>query len=112
MKLKIFRYGTHVAPLAVPEANQLIPTSFALDQNYPNPFNPSTSISYSIPKRSHVRLQVYNLLGQLVQTIVDEDKQAGSHNATWNANDVANGLYFYRILAGEFIQSKKAVVLK
>ena len=90
----------------------MLPSTIRLEQNYPNPFNPSTSISFAIPKHTLVQLQVFNVLGQLMQTLVDEDKQPGLYNVTWDASHKSSGLYFYRIAAGEFVQTKKAVLIR
>lgn len=89
-----------------------IPRVIFLSPNYPNPFNPSTSISFGVPKQTHVRLQVYNVLGQLIAALVNDDKQPGKYTVTWDAGDRPSGLYFYRITAGEFAQTKKAILLK
>src|SRR5258706_4114100 len=89
-----------------------IPQSFSLAQNYPNPFNPSTTISYSIPKQSHVRLQIFNPLGQLISPLVDADKLPGTYTTTWDASSRPSGLYFYRISAGDFVETKKLILLK
>ncbi|HYQ86604.1 MAG TPA: T9SS type A sorting domain-containing protein, partial [Bacteroidota bacterium] len=88
------------------------PHRFTLEQNYPNPFNPRTSISYSIPRQSHVKLQVYNFLGELMEILVNEEKQPGTYSASWDASNRPSGLYFYRMAAGEFVQIRKAVLLK
>jgi hypothetical protein len=88
------------------------PVAVTLAQNYPNPFNPSTFISYTIPRAEHVRLQLFNLLGELVGTLVDEEQQVGSHNAVWDAGTMASGLYFYRLTAGVFMETKKAILLR
>jgi len=88
------------------------PTSFVMNQNYPNPFNAQTSISYSIPRYSHVRLQIFNLLGQLMETLVDEEKPIGGYSARWDAANRSSGLYLYRITAGNFVPTRKALVLK
>jgi hypothetical protein len=85
---------------------------FALQQNYPNPFNPKTTISFQIPKSSFVNLSVYNALGQRVETLVNEHKNAGSYTVDWNTDNVNAGIYFYRIQAGEFCSVKKCVVSK
>ncbi len=74
-----------------------IPKGFALEQNYPNPFNPSTTIQYSIPKQGNVTLQIYNVLGALVETLFDEERPAGQYSITWDASNVASGIYFYRL---------------
>lgn len=89
-----------------------LPQEMSLGQNYPNPFNPSTSISFSIPKHTHVRLQIFNLLGELIETLADEDKQPGNYSLTWDASTKPSGLYFYRMTAGEFVRTKKAVLLR
>jgi photosystem II stability/assembly factor-like uncharacterized protein len=97
---------------SVEENVPAVPSSFSLSQNYPNPFNPLTSISYSIPKSTHVRLQVFNLLGQLISTLVDQYEQPGTYTATWDVSSRSSGLYFYRMTAGEFVQTKKATLLR
>ena len=94
-----------------------IPISFSLSQNYPNPFNLQTEIEYALPKDSHVTLQIYNVQGQLVRTLVDEDQGPGYHKILWDGRDsvveeVASGIYFYQIKAREFVQSKRMVLLK
>ena len=95
----------------------ILPREFSLSQNYPNPFNPSTTISYSIPTQSRVKLQIYNLLGQVVTTLVDADKNPGYYEAIWNGTNqsgksVSSGLYFYSLRAGQFNDTKKMVILK
>jgi hypothetical protein len=92
--------------------DELIPTEYALSQNYPNPFNPSTTIQYQIPRESHVTLTIYNVIGQRIVTLVDEVKQAGFYNVRWNASNCANGIYFYSIVAKDFIQTRKMILLK
>ena len=87
------------------------PSEIRLSQNYPNPFNPSTSISYSLPKTAVVSLRIFNALGQEITTLVNERKEAGNYQVTWNAT-VPSGIYFYRLQAGEFIETKKAILLK
>lgn len=88
------------------------PTDFALGQNYPNPFNPSTNISYSLPADAHVSLKVYNSLGQEVASLVDEARPAGQYVAVWNAAGMASGIYFYRLQAGSYIETKRMTLLK
>jgi hypothetical protein len=94
-----------------------LPTSYALEQNYPNPFNPSTDVAYSLPKAGHVELKVYNVLGQEVVTLVDEHMPAGNHTVTWDGRNaqgssVSSGVYFYRIAAERFSDTKKMMMLK
>ena len=87
-------------------------TEFALEQNYPNPFNPSTKISYSIPKASNVKLTVFNLLGQEIQVLVNETKEAGIHEINFNAQSLNSGMYLYKIESGSFTQTKKMTLIK
>jgi hypothetical protein len=88
------------------------PTQFTLNQNYPNPFNPATIISYSIPISSNVKLQVYDVLGNLVVTLVDESQEVGSYAVTFNANALSNGIYYYKIQSGSYVSVKKMLLLK
>jgi hypothetical protein len=88
------------------------PKVFSLSQNYPNPFNPITKINYSIPNSINVSLKVYDILGRLVKTLVNEYKDAGSYFVTFDGSSLASGVYFYRIEAGNFVQSKKMVLVK
>ncbi|MCG6915068.1 T9SS type A sorting domain-containing protein, partial [bacterium BMS3Abin03] len=89
-----------------------IPNRFELYQNYPNPFNPSTTIKYDLPKQSRVKIEVYDILGRKVATLVDETKIAGSYQVIWNANRSASGVYFYRIETGNYCATKKLLLLK
>ena len=89
-----------------------LPTNVQLMQNYPNPFNPETVIRYSIPKAEEVSLVVYNLIGEKVAQLIEEQKPAGNYTVEWNASDFASGIYFYRLQAGDFVQTRKMVLLK
>ena len=89
-----------------------IPENFALLQNYPNPFNSTTKIDFTLPKGGMTRLAVYNLLGREVDKLIDEYRPAGTYQINWNASDVASGIYFYRLQAGEFVETKKMLLLK
>jgi predicted nucleotidyltransferase len=89
-----------------------IPKEFALQQNYPNPFNPTTNIEFDLPKALDVRIDVYNIAGQKVKTLLYKQMQAGSHQVEWDALGIASGIYYYRIEAGEFQDVKKMVLLK
>jgi hypothetical protein len=103
-------------------ANPALPTSYSLVQNYPNPFNAGTVISFNVPQNSNsdltnVKLVVYNVLGQSVRTLVDEERYAGVHQVSWDGtNDrgdaVSSGVYFYRMQAGKFTDTKKMTLLK
>jgi hypothetical protein len=94
-----------------------IPTSYGLQNNYPNPFNPTTTVKYQIPENTHVRLVVYNMLGQIVRTIVDQPQEAGYYSIQWDGRNnygesVSSGIYIYRIQAGSFVASKKMNLIK
>jgi hypothetical protein len=88
------------------------PTEYALSVNYPNPFNPSTTIRYGLLHTSFVSLTVYNTLGQQIAQLVNEQQQAGYHDVVFRGDGVASGVYFYRIQAGDFVASKKLLLLK
>ncbi len=98
--------------VGVKEAPSVIPTVFALSQNYPNPFNPSTRIEFAVPKESRVRLEVYNMLGQKIATLVDEVRTAGNHAVQFDASGLASGLYFYKLSTNEVSFLKKMMLLK
>jgi hypothetical protein len=85
---------------------------FQLKQNYPNPFNPTTNIEFSIPKLSNVNLTIYNQLGQVVTTLVNEALPPKSYSVDWNAGDLPSGIYFYRITAGDFSETKKMILTR
>ena len=89
-----------------------LPDKYEMSQNYPNPFNPSTTIKYSIMADGLVTLKVYDVLGSEVTTLINENKQAGFYEAVFNASSLANGVYFYRLQSGDFVATKKMVLLK
>jgi photosystem II stability/assembly factor-like uncharacterized protein len=97
-----------------------IPTEFLLSQNYPNPFNPSTRLKYSIPNSSQVVIKVYDILGNEIETLVNEEKPAGTYEITWSAESLPSGVYFYQLKASDpstssgqgFVQTKKMLLLK
>jgi hypothetical protein len=107
-------YGHISYPLTGVEdqAGKQLPTTFMLSQNYPNPFNPTTMISLSLPRSGFVRLNVFTVLGEKVSTIVEERLSAGTHTIRWDATGLPSGVYFYRLEADEFTQTKRLVVLK
>jgi hypothetical protein len=99
------------------EEGTILPFKFELSQNYPNPFNPVTTINYNLPRRSNVTIEVFNILGQKVITLLDENKSAGEYQITWGGNDsneqkVSTGIYFYRFQAGDYVETKKMLLLK
>lgn len=89
-----------------------LPRVYALDQNYPNPFNPATTIRFALPQESFVKLRVYDVSGNVVAELVNEVRQAGVHREDFVASSLASGIYFYRLEAKGFVQSRKLVLLK
>jgi hypothetical protein len=92
------------------ETNQ--PTDFILSQNYPNPFNPNTTFRYSIPQTSNVVIKVFDVLGNEIETLVNEEKPVGTYEITWNATNLSSGIYFYQLRAGSFVETKKMILMK
>ncbi|MCI0493958.1 T9SS type A sorting domain-containing protein, partial [candidate division KSB1 bacterium] len=106
--------GTTAVEGRAPEG---LPQSYALAQNYPNPFNAQTVIEYQLPQAGHVKLVVYNLLGQEIKTLINKNHEAGQYNLVWNGKDnlgqaVPSGVYFYRIQAEGFTETKKMLLLE
>jgi hypothetical protein len=89
-----------------------VPFVFSLEQNYPNPFNPSTTISYQVPEKEFVTLKVYNVLGKEVTTLVSEEKAVGKYEVKFDASSLTSGIYFYRLQAGSFVETKKMILIK
>lgn len=94
------------------EAVIIMPTTFVLEQNYPNPFNSLTTISFTLPSKLNVSLKIFDFLGRDMTTIISEELPAGIHSQQWNAEGLTSGIYFYKLQAGRFIQTKKLVLLK
>ena len=88
------------------------PENYILNQNYPNPFNPTTKITYSVPVNSNVTLKVFDPLGNEIKTLVNEEEPGGTYSVTWNAVNLPSGIYFYQLKSGNFIQTKKMILLK
>lgn len=89
-----------------------IATTYSLAQNFPNPFNPTTNISFSLPKAGFVNISVYDITGKLVQELVNNNMSAGKYNTTWDADNFASGVYFYKIQSGDFTEMKKMSLIK
>ena len=106
----------YTADIASSVAEEQLPgavsSAFELSQNYPNPFNPSTNIRYSVAKTGHVKLVVYNQLGQQVATLIDGVRQAGQYTVTWQAESLASGLYFYRLQANGQTFTRRMLLLR
>jgi hypothetical protein len=108
--------GKDVSGVAVLNRSNL-PKEFAVAQNYPNPFNPTTIVRFDVPVRTKVNLTIFNVLGQKVTTLVDEELAPKSYEVEWNGttdggNRAASGIYFYRLSAGDFVKTKKMMLLK
>ena len=89
-----------------------LPEAFSLDRAYPNPFNPTTTLSFAIPVDSEVSLSIYNLQGRQVSTLIDGNMEAGYHSVVWNADAQASGVYFVKMVAGEFVITQKLMLVK
>lgn len=116
---RFFCYPDSVDTLGIPEQSgqPVIPETYSLFQNYPNPFNPTTEIKYALPKDCRVKLTIYNILGQRVITLVNERQTVGYKIVHWDSrsqsgNEVTSGIYFYRLQAGDFVETRKMILLK
>ena len=89
-----------------------IPLELALQSAYPNPFNPITTLKFGLPIDSKVSIQIYNLRGRVIETLVNRTMDAGYHTAVWNADEFGSGLYFVQIIAGEYIDTQKLMLIK
>ncbi len=94
------------------EDEKQIPSEFNLTQNYPNPFNPTTKISWQSPVGSHQTLKIYDVIGNEVATLVDEYREAGSYEITFDASKLSSGIYLYKLQAGSFVEVKKMTLIK
>ncbi len=111
-KATAHRFGITISPTSVSNELEEKPESFSLSQNYPNPFNPATTINYSLQEAGAVTISVYNVMGQRVATLVDEQKSAGQHNVRWNASGVSSGMYYYRLEANGQSITRKMTLIK
>jgi len=96
----------------IKQNNYIAPAGYKLFQNYPNPFNPSTTISFNIMKQDHVILKVYNILGEEVSTLVNENRSPGNYSVRFDTHGLSSGIYFYELNAGNFREAKKMIILK
>jgi len=109
----VFGNPTDIIPIETPG----LPNSYQLSQNYPNPFNPETNINFDLPQKSKVSIRVYNILGREITTLVDKELSAGKYNVTWDGSNssgqkASSGIYFYKINAGNFTETRKMILLK
>jgi hypothetical protein len=95
-----------------PAGNDYLPKNYALEQNYPNPFNPMTNIRFQIPTSGFVSLKIYDILGNEVATLINETMQAGTYNVKFDATKLNSGVYFYTLRSGDFVSTKKLILLK
>lgn len=89
-----------------------VATNFSLSQNYPNPFNPTTTIEFAIPNKAFTKLVVYDLLGKEVKVLLNEDMNAGSYSINFDGSSLSSGIYYYRLIANKFAETKKFILLK
>ncbi len=108
--------GFYKRPLAeligIKQISEQVPERFTLSQNYPNPFNPTTKIRFSLPKNSFVLIIVYDMLGREIETIVNQQLNAGTYEANWNAERFSSGIYYYKLITGHFEETKKMALIK
>jgi len=97
---------------SVEQTDPEVPGEFSLEQNYPNPFNPATVIQFSLPQTAEVQLKVYDMLGREVATLINEQKSAGSYQVNFDAASLSSGVYFYRIVAGNFVETRSMTFVK
>jgi Tol biopolymer transport system component len=105
-------WGIDSSQTGIIKNNQKLLQDFQLYQNYPNPFNPSTKIRYSVPEFSQVQINVFDVLGNEIEKLINEEKRAGMYEVTWNAKNLPAGVYFYYLRADEFVDAKKMIILK
>jgi hypothetical protein len=110
--VRIPMYGRGGSPTDVVTSGEDVPSVFALDQNYPNPFNPTTEIPFALPRGEHVVVQVFDVLGEEIATVVDGWREAGVHRASFDATRLPSGMYVYRMRAGEFSAARKMMLVK
>ena len=108
-----FMSGSFIANvIGITPVHGEVPNTFKLHQNYPNPFNPVTDIKFDVPSSSFVTLSVYNILGDEIEILVDDQMNPGSYNVDWDASNFPSGVYIYKMVSGNFIQTKKMILIK
>jgi photosystem II stability/assembly factor-like uncharacterized protein len=109
---KIFKTTNGGDPIGIEPISSEIPIQFSLSLNYPNPFNPSTNIKFALPKNNYVTLKIYDALGREIATLVNEQLKAGTYQVDWDGSNYANGVYYYKLMAGDFVETKKMLMIK
>ena len=108
----IFWWNNTAGTFAIDDNEGSLPVKFSLKQNYPNPFNPVTSITYGLPENGNVKLNVYNIQGRQIETLVNTFQTTGYHSINWNASSYPSGVYLIRMDSGDFTQTQKVVLVK
>lgn len=108
----LFLYNKGATPTSVDDESTMSPNKYSLSQNYPNPFNPKTIINYQLPVSNFVTLKVFDMLGREVATLINEEKARGNYSVEFDGTNYSSGVYFYRIQAGSFVDTKKFVLMK
>ncbi|MCI0448948.1 MAG: T9SS type A sorting domain-containing protein [Chlorobi bacterium] len=103
---------TYNMPIGIRPISSNVPVKFNLSQNYPNPFNPAANIKFDIPKSAFIKLVIYDVIGREVSVLVNEQLSAGSYKADWDASNYPSGVYFYKLQAGDYRETKKMVLVK
>ena len=112
MNLIGFWYTTEGFVTDIQEEQNPLPTEYFLSQNYPNPFNPATKIKYGVKERNNIKIAIFNTIGEEVKILANELKEPGSYEIEFNASSLPSGVYFYRLQAGDFVQTRKMILLK
>jgi len=112
LRSDIGAYGGISEQVGIDDRETQVPNRITLLQNYPNPFNASTTICYTLPEPSNITINIYDILGRKVETLVSRKQQAGFHQAIWNAEDAVSSTYFYKISVGDYTETRQMVLLK
>ena len=103
---------TYCPTISIRKIEQIIPNNFSLEQNYPNPFNSSTKIKFSILNPNFTTIKIFDILGKEITTLVNEYLSNGNYETFWNAHNISSGIYIYKITSGEFVSSKKMLIIR
>jgi hypothetical protein len=107
-----YGFGLTFTATGVGHTTETVPNAFTLQQNFPNPFNPTTVVDYQVPVPGESKLVVYDMLGREVAVLMDEKKMPGKYSVTWNANGMASGVYFCRMTSGQFVSTRKMILMR